>query len=108
MAPHNIIIACDLPLVSTAVFKELVSRICDNKIVVAVTLNGLQPLCAVYPKSCADVFEACIREGIYKMKDVLKRIPYIEADMSRFEKQIPGTFYNINTPDDFELINGNN
>ena len=50
----------------------------------------------IYPKAVLPIMRKAIDEGIYSVKDILKRIGYREVPIAD-EKLI-----NINTPEDYE------
>ena len=98
----NVILAVDLPFVSLALLDYFISRAknSDANVTLARAAGGLQPLCAVYRRSFADVAEAALRAGRYKI-DVLfpltntRVIEEPELEASGFS---PRVFRNLNTP----------
>jgi len=114
--------ACDTPFLSTALIETLLERI-DTKsdVIVPETEKGLQPLCAVYAKTCLPFIEKQLRDAsasatqdgdnppqrnlsqglkILNFFDHVrvKKIP--EALLRRADPDLL-SFFNVNTPEDF-------
>lgn len=102
-----IVLACDLPFVSSALLSRLRSfRNSSVDAVVLVQPDGrLQPLCALFRREpCLQQATKLIKEGNRSLHALVKRLNsrYVEFDEI---KDIEGSdlfFFNINTPDDFE------
>jgi FdhD protein len=101
------VVACDMPLLSPAVIRYLCGLIEDYEIVVPESCNGLEPLHALYRRSCLPEMEAMVtssRKRIIELYDLKKtrRVAWHEI------AQLPGadrTFLNLNTPAEFQAIN---
>ncbi len=101
----NLILAVDLPLVSSALLQFLVARATDSAISIVTvprTAEGWQPLCAVYRKPFADVAEQSLRAGRYKIGTLfdathIQVIQQEELEAAGFSQT---TFRNLNTPND--------
>lgn len=97
-----LIVACDLPFITA----ELVNYLCANcrsgEIFALESTRRIEPLCAVYAKSCLPVIERQIREGRYKVLDLYS---LVDARTVRLDAALP--FYrpnllaNVNTPEEF-------
>lgn len=95
-------VACDMPLFDYAVVEYLLSKDIENyDAIVAVLSNGrAQPLCSIYKKSAAAIFEAQILKGEYRMMNALKLFNICQAPIS--EADIPDqTLLNINNGEDY-------
>lgn len=99
----NFVVSCDMPFIS----KELVGFIVENSegCEIAIPKHGekLEPLCAVYDRSCRDGFEALLQRKELKLLDALryfkvKHIPILEGF------SIENCFENINTPTEYETL----
>jgi molybdopterin-guanine dinucleotide biosynthesis protein A len=111
-AAHDrvLIIACDLPFVTTALLDRLVaeSRTSDEvDAVVPRSARGLEPLCALYLTRCADRARNRIEAGELQVAGLLEALrtrvlgpetlaPYDEGSL----------FENVNTPHDHERARG--
>lgn len=99
----NIIVSCDIPFVSTAMFKFLIKNAKTGDCCIPSHRGNLEPLCAVYKKSLLTHFEESIAKKIYKMHEVLA---FIQPHIVNIENEL---FYNsrllanINTPADLSF-----
>ena len=100
---HVLVLACDLPFVTTALLARLISLAdseCDA--VVPRSTDGLQPLCAVYARDLADEVRGRIESGRLKIQDLLGAIRVREfgpAEVAAFDAD-GRLFFNVNTPND--------
>jgi len=65
----NLILAVDVPFISTAFLEYLIERACRNPAVVTIaqTAEGYQPLSAIYCRQFADLADTALRAGRYKI-----------------------------------------
>jgi molybdopterin-guanine dinucleotide biosynthesis protein A len=99
-----VVLAVDLPFVSSALLHFLVARARDGGAVVTVPRagKGWQPLCAVYRRAFANAAETALREGRYKIDALFDQAltrPVKEVDLrtAGFSSQ---AFRNLNTPEE--------
>jgi len=98
------IVACDMPLLSPAVIRYLCSLSEGCEIVVPESSSGLEPLHALYHRSCLPEMAAMLsgsRKRIVELYDLKKtrRVAWHEI------APLPGsddTFLNLNTPAEFQ------
>jgi molybdopterin-guanine dinucleotide biosynthesis protein A len=120
--PYIFAVACDTPFLSAVVIKAILEKT-DKKsdVVVPDAGNGLQPLCAVYAKSCLPAIEKQLREASVAAPETVggpekrvlnkglkilnfydrirvKKIP--EEPLRRVDPDLL-SFFNVNTPEDF-------
>jgi molybdopterin-guanine dinucleotide biosynthesis protein A len=103
-----IVSACDLPLVTSELFKYLASLRTDHEAVVPVQSDGRpQPLAALYRiQPCLPRATELIETGHRRPLDLLELVntrwvPFTElTNLDRAEK----FFVNINTPDDYDAV----
>lgn len=104
-AEWAVVVACDLPLVTRALFLRLASLCGDHDAVAPIQADGRpQPLCAIYRTvACRPVIEKLIKGGERRPRTLLQSVrtrwvTFAElADLegaSRF-------FENVNTPEDY-------
>jgi molybdenum cofactor guanylyltransferase len=98
--------ACDMPFLSHAVIDHLL-QFCDDDIVMPKLVSGLQPMHAVYAKTCLPYFEDMIANNILSIQLVLENyelgarlVP--EEALRTLDPQLL-SFLNLNTPEDVEL-----
>lgn len=102
----NIILSCDMPLISTGLLKFLLLGSNDFDITVPIHENGMiEPLCGIYKKSAIGILKKCIDEGDFSLKDSIHQAShaFVSVD-SQTEFADQNLFRNINTPADFEDI----
>jgi len=107
----NVILAVDVPFVSLALLQYLITR-ARNSSTAAVTIprsvEGWQPLCAVYRRQFADAAEKALNQGHYKIDQLFeeKSTQVIEQEELETAGFAPRIFRNLNTPE--ELASANN
>jgi molybdopterin-guanine dinucleotide biosynthesis protein A len=99
-------LGCDKPLFSGSLGKYLAEQACsgDYEALVPRTRDGrLQPLCAVYAVSCAEVFHRQILAGNNRLTDVLRylRTGYISLANTPFPDLL---LSNINSPKEYRAL----
>lgn len=97
-----VVLACDMPNI-TGAFIEHIKALsdADHDAVVAQCDGRLEPLAAVYRRTCRSVFAAQLAKGELKMSDAIERV------RTRYVQVCPGEdgwpadlFRNINSPGD--------
>lgn len=109
-AQLNVMLAVDMPLVSTELLDFLATIAGQTEAVVTVPhMNlGFQPLCAVYRHGFLEVAERALRAGNYKIDATFPTIPLriirepelMEAGFSTQD------FFNVNTHEDLHVAEG--
>jgi len=94
-APWNLVVACDMPAVTTAFLAALLeaARDADAECFVPETGSGLHPLCAVYHRRALVALQYAIDHKSFKMHDLLRSLRTVAwpvADAWLLE--------NVNTP----------
>ena len=98
----NLVISCDTPFVTTEVYQELLNYIGEYQAVVPVQEDGfLEPITAIYQRSCLPVILQQIEKGEYKMMDLLARLntKFVHFDTNMSDSK-PSLFHNLNSPED--------
>ncbi|HSO67837.1 MAG TPA: molybdenum cofactor guanylyltransferase [Desulfatirhabdiaceae bacterium] len=103
--PYAFVSACDTPFIQVELIKKILERM-DSRFdtIMPETQKGLEPLCAVYARSCLPRIEQALSLGQYKIQRIFKsqRIGRISEDIIRSIDANLTCFYNINTPEDME------
>jgi molybdopterin-guanine dinucleotide biosynthesis protein A len=101
-----LVVACDLPFVTRELFVRLQEIMAESlDAIVPVQPDGrLQPLCALYRRTCVPTIEGLISEGEHTPRALLRAV---RSDYLLFRNlsDLPGAenlFLNLNTPEDFE------
>lgn len=101
---RNLILAIDLPFLSRQFLDFLImkSRASDANVTIVRTVEGWQPLCAIYRRAFADSAEAALRQGRYRIDPLFTDAStcVIRDDDLRQQKLSPDLFRNLNTPED--------
>jgi molybdopterin-guanine dinucleotide biosynthesis protein A len=98
----NIVLSCDLPLVTSDFLLFLLKNIevkpCDA--IVPVHKNKVEPLCALYHKSSLPKIETLVLKKELKMQAALEKLNtiYLEVPKEKFDADV--LFRNINSPAD--------
>lgn len=102
--PHSFVIACDMPLVSRKLMRELTLSRHGNDVVALSHKNGIEPLLGVYSKNCIKPLEESLFSGNLSVQDFLsglKAQTYNCPEEASFE--LP-PFFNVNTPQDYSRV----
>jgi molybdopterin-guanine dinucleotide biosynthesis protein A len=104
------ILACDLPFVTSALFRLLISKTsaAPKKASVIVPVQSddkLQPLCAVY-RTAVSLSEAiaAVSIGNFKIRKLVERLDPVTIEFNELAVlcETKDPFVNINTPEDFQ------
>jgi molybdenum cofactor guanylyltransferase len=98
--------ACDMPFLSLEVIDHLL-QFYDDDIVMPKLVSGLQPMHAVYAKTCLPYFEHMMANNILSIQLVLEhdelQARLVEEEVLRILDPQLLSFLNLNTPEDVEL-----
>jgi molybdopterin-guanine dinucleotide biosynthesis protein A len=101
----NLIISCDMPLISKELVEYILSQNRDDDVVLPVFKGKPEPLCAYYNKRIVDGLENYIQKKMYKIQDVVKkfrtRLLIIDSSLDFYAEEL---FYNVNAPGDIDLL----
>lgn len=97
-----IAVSCDMPHITPQLFTLLESYLTPevNAVIPRSGDGRVHPLCAIYRKSAAPIFEDFLRRGNYRLRDALAvmSVCYVPADALHIQEQLA----NINTPQDYQ------
>lgn len=101
--PHVFIAGADMPFITPTLISTILSHRNLADAVIPRGPRGLEPLCAVYSKSCADTLKTCLEKGTLKVMAALDSLKVVSPEV------IPGDgdqdpFININYPEDLENL----
>jgi molybdenum cofactor guanylyltransferase len=98
-----LVISCDMPFVSENVLSRLANEAANAEVVIPQHgIHKVEPLCAVYSKSCFSKFADLIKNGELKLMDTLKYFKVKQIYFPEDEKP-EHVFLNINTPAEYQL-----
>ncbi len=102
---HALLLGCDMPFLQPPLLRHLAAQALASDVDAVVPLNAngqMEPLCAVYRRSCLASARAQLAAGKHKMMDWLASIATrcITADeLRRFDPRLQ-SLHNLNTPED--------
>jgi len=101
---YNLIVSCDMPFLNQALLRYMIQLSPGFDAVVPRLGNMVEPLHAVYSKSCLTSIEQLIKQGNLKVSDVLPlvRVRYVEAEEINMFDPEHLSLFNINTEADLE------
>jgi molybdopterin-guanine dinucleotide biosynthesis protein A len=102
--PWVLVLGCDMPFVSTALFEALLGATGnDIDAVVPHSTRGREPLCAVYARSAARLFKRRLDEGTRRLGEMIDelRVRDVAADALAALDDDGRLFENVNTPHDY-------
>jgi len=113
--PYGFFTACDTPFLKKELIETIIDRIeSQTDVIIPDTLEGLQPLSAVYAKRCLKPIESylkgssnnprtkrCLEPGL-KIQNFFSRVTVQKIHESLLRDKDPDlvSFFNINTPED--------
>jgi len=101
VTPRLVVLAVDLPRMTTEFLRSLLQLCGDDKGVVPRASDRFEPLAAVYPAGCVALAEAALCEGDFSMQRFVRRAQ--EQDLLRTRILCDAEtllFANLNTPAD--------
>ena len=101
---HNLVVACDMPFLNQDLLRYMIQLSPGFDLVVPRVGELVEPLHAVYAKSCLAPVERLIEQGNLRVDALfdLVKVRYVETDeIDRFDPQHL-SFFNINTRADLE------
>lgn len=103
---HSFCVACDMPFIQKSVVQLLLSEINDFDVIVPKTIDGLQPLHAIYSKNCLEPIRKIIEKGNYKIIDIYPMVKVNIVEEEKFISLDPlrESFINVNTPEELKSI----
>lgn len=101
-----LLLACDMPFVTTEFLAYLMSQAGDADAVVPATVRGYHPLCAVYSRRCHAAVAEALAARQLRMTELLKRICVREIGVDDIGRFGPPTrlLANVNTPAEFDEL----
>lgn len=101
---YNFVVACDMPFVDTKLVRHLLDNAADCDVVVPRMGTYLQPLHAVYARTCVEPIENCLMADRRKTTSFYDqvRVNYVDVDRIAAEPELNRFFFNVNTRKDYE------
>ncbi|MCL4426531.1 MAG: molybdenum cofactor guanylyltransferase [Firmicutes bacterium] len=102
---YSFAVACDMPFLNRSLIKFMREQRDNYAAVVPRIGELLEPMHAIYSKDCLGPIEAGLRSGQHKIISFYDLVPvrYIEQEeIARFGP-VEETFFNVNTPEEYQL-----
>lgn len=101
--PRVFVVACDMPYLNPGLIERLLAVPGDVDVVVPESDRGLEPLHAVYARTCLAAIEACAKRGAWKVSDFYAGLRVERMRVRDADWQVDGRspFLNANTPDEW-------
>ncbi|MCJ7426709.1 MAG: molybdenum cofactor guanylyltransferase [Dehalococcoidales bacterium] len=103
-ARYNLAVACDMPFLNQALLRYMLGLMAGFDLVVPRLAEMVEPLHAVYARSCLAPMERLLEQGDMRINALLGlvKVRYVEADeVDRFDPRHL-SFFNVNTRADLE------
>ena len=102
----GVFVACDMPLLHKGLIRYMVDLIDNHAAVVPSVGEWVEPLYALYTRSCLETIKDLIDEKRYQVKLFYDRVSvrYVREDEIRRFCSPDEAFLNINTPEEFARI----
>ena len=105
----TLMLACDMPFVSTPLLRHLVSLADQADIVVPRTERGYHPLCAVYSRACVEPAARRLARGDFTLAALVDemRVRVVTADALEAFGDPDRLLANVNTSIEYRAIEAN-
>lgn len=99
---YNFVVGCDQPFLDTNLIKYMVEKASGVDILIPKIKDQLQPLHAIYNKSCLPLIEKNMMENKYSFYGLcqLARVNYVNEEEISSICDIDKAFFNVNTDAD--------
>jgi molybdopterin-guanine dinucleotide biosynthesis protein A len=104
--PHALVLACDMPFLSLPFLRHMATLAPGHDVVIPRLGSLLEPLHAIYGKSCVPFMEELLAQGERKIAAFFHRVRvrYVEeVELDRFDPDHL-SFVNVNTPQDWVRV----
>jgi molybdopterin-guanine dinucleotide biosynthesis protein A len=104
--PYIFVVACDMPYLNGSLINALAARCHQGEVVIPETGQGLEPLHAVYSRSCLPAVEKAVQSGRRRLVSFFPevQVTVIPVDTIRYLDPDFASFQNVNTPEDYYLL----
>jgi molybdopterin-guanine dinucleotide biosynthesis protein A len=102
---YNLVVACDMPFLNTDLIDFLFNEISDEDVIIPCSEKGIEPLHAIYSKDCLPVIRRKLESGKKRVISFFDEVKIKYIDKEKIKEFDPKylSFFNINTPEDWEL-----
>jgi len=108
LAPSSpvLLLPCDLPFITTDFLRFLLQKLGPHQAVVPRSADGLEPLCAVYARSCLPAVERALDRGDFNVTAFYPEVDARILSPDQWQAFDPHQllFTNLNTPEDYQRV----
>ena len=103
-SPFAVVVACDMPFLNLNLLRFMILQAQGYDVVVPRLSMGIEPLHAIYARTCLEPIRETLEEGRLRIVDFWEhvRVRYIEKDEIEVLDPKMLSFFNINTPEDLD------
>ncbi len=103
---YSFSVACDMPFIKRSLVQFLIKNAKDEDAIVPRTSDGLQPLHAIYSKTCLSPMKKVIEQGKRRIIDfyALVKVKIVEESDFLHLDPLRESFINVNTPEEWHFI----
>jgi molybdopterin-guanine dinucleotide biosynthesis protein A len=100
----NFVIGCDMPFPQPRLIELLLERCGDHDVVIPEADGEMEPLFAVYSKSCLPVILDHLQKDDLKVRSILSELRVMKIGEKRIDRVDPErvSFFNVNTDEDLK------
>jgi molybdopterin-guanine dinucleotide biosynthesis protein A len=101
----NFVIGCDMPFPQPALIELMLEKCGDYDVVIPEANGEVEPLFAVYSKSCMPIIIDHLQKDYLKVRSVLTELRVRKVDEKEIESVDPErlSFFNVNTDEDLAM-----
>jgi len=100
----NLLVSVDAPFVNEELFCYLIANIKNCDCVIPKHTSGIEPLVGLYHKRILPVIDKMIKDGDFKLMNLLLKLNTRFLDCDELIKKYPRLFLNVNRMDDYLSI----
>ena len=103
-SPFAVVVACDMPFLNLDLLRSMIIRAPGHDVVVPRLSTGIEPLHAIYARTCLEPIRETLEDGRLRVVDFWDRVRVRYLDENEIEALDPKklSFFNINTPEDLD------
>jgi molybdopterin-guanine dinucleotide biosynthesis protein A len=102
-APRVFVVACDLPFLNPKLIRAMLEVAGDFDVIVPETSDGMEPLHAIYSRTCVPAIESAAADGRWKVSGFYDGLWIDQFHVNLADWQVEGRspFTNANTPEEW-------
>jgi len=104
--PYVIIIPCDMPWLTSAVYEQLLPHRAPGRVVLAESPRGWEPLVSVWHRALAGRIRAALAQRLYAIRQVIRELDHLTVPVAATDGMALW-YRNVNRPGDLAGIPGN-